>query len=690
MHERHTTLRRFPHIAFALVILVMGVAAGPVLGQEGAGTEWRSHSADNGATKYSSLDQITSANFEDLEIAWRWDTADTHLSWSTPSGPSLLPADTVFDFLEAENPERWADWDGVNRSLSRPSIRALVATPLMVDGVLYVTTALYRGAAIDARTGRTLWVHDPRAYESGSPPPLPWRHRGPAYWASGAEARLFWGTGDGYLVAVDAATGVPAADFGEGGRVDLYDGLPRATRGQLDALDLLPLGSQSPPVVVGDTVIIGSSINDRALLKEAPPGWVRAYDVRTGRHKWDFHTVPQSADEFGADTWLNDSWRYSGNTNVWSLMSADNELGLVYLPIGTATNDYYGGDRLGDNLFSESLVAVDAETGERQWHFQMVHHGLWDYDLPAAPNLMNLRVEGRDVRAVAQVSKQGFVYTFDRVTGEPIWPIEERQVATDTDLDGEVVSPTQPFPTRPAAFEYQGTSIDDLIDFTPEIRQMAIDAVDGFRIGPLFTPQVLAGTIMRPSVGGGANWSGAAADPETGLLYIPSVNTHSTIGLSPPGPGEEQATLRYLRRSLSAGPVMPRGLPLWKPPYSRMTAIDMNSGEHAWMTPLGAGDRIRNHPMLRELDLPPLGGDWGRTGPLLTRTLLIQAMVAGGSEGGPRLAAYDKVTGEEIGSLDLPSGVLGAPMTYQLEGTQYLAMTLGGEVPGLIALRLPR
>ncbi len=671
-------------------LLAVTLFSGSALAQQGAGDEWRSHSADNGATKYSSLDQITADNFEDLQIAWRWDTADTHLSWPTPGGPSLLPAETVFDFLEAENPDRWADWDGINRSRSQPSIRALVATPLMVDGVLYVTTALYRGAAIDARTGRTLWVHDPRAYESGSPPPLPWRHRGPAYWESGDEARLFWGTGDGYLVAVDAGTGVPAAEFGEGGRVDLYDGLPRATRGQLDALNLLPLGSQSPPIVVGDKVIVGSSINDRALLKEAPPGWVRAYDVRTGRHKWDFHTVPQSADEFGADTWLNDAWRYSGNTNVWSLMSADADLGYVYLPIGTATNDYYGGDRLGDNLFSESLVAVDAETGQRQWHFQMVHHGLWDYDLPAAPNLMNIQVDGRDVRAVAQVSKQGFVYTFDRVTGEPIWPIEERPVETDTNLEGEVVSPSQPFPTRPAAFEYQGTAIDDLIDFTPEIRQLAIDAVDGFRLGPLFTPQMLAGTVMRPSVGGGANWSGAAADPETGLLYIPSVNAHSTIGLSPPGPGEEQATLRYLRRSLSAGPVMPRGLPLWKPPYSRMTAIDMNSGEHAWMTPLGNGDRIRNHPLLRDLGLPPLGGDWGRTGPLLTRTLLIQALVAGGTEGGPRLVAYDKATGTEVGTLDLPSSVLGAPMTYRLGDTQYLAMTLGGQVPGLIALHLPQ
>ncbi len=672
------------------VIAACCLTAAPAAAQQGAwGGEWRSHSGDNGATKYAPIAQITADNFARLEVVWRWDTADTHLPWSTPAGTSLLPARTVFDLLEAQQPGRWADWDGNQRSLSRPSFRALVGTPLMVDEVLYLSTALYRAAAIDARTGETLWVHDPRAYESGSPPPLPWRHRGLAYWEDQDAARVFWGTGDGFLIAVDARTGLPAEEFGAGGRVDLMEGLPRATRGQLDLLNLLPIGSQSPPIVVGDTVVIGSTINDRALTKEAPPGWVRAYDVRTGRHKWDFHTVPQSPDELGADTWLNDSWRYSGNTNVWSLMSADDELGWVYLPIGTATNDYYGGARLGDNLFAESLVAVDAETGARQWHFQMVHHGLWDYDLPAAPNLIDLTVDGRQVNAVAQVSKQGFVYAFDRVTGEPIWPIEERAVPTDTDLEGEAPSATQPFPTRPAPFEYQGTSIDDLVDFTPDIRQLAVDAVRGFRLGPLFTPQMQGGTIMRPSVGGGANWSGAAVDPDTGYLYVPSVNAHSTIGLSPPQPHETQSTLGYLRRSLSAGPVMPRGLPLWKPPYSRMTAIDMNTGEHVWMTPTGTGDRIRNHPLLRDLDLPPLGGDWGRTGPLLTKTLLIQALVAGGTNGGPRLAAYDKATGAEVASLDLPAAALGAPMTYMVGRTQYIAMTVGGRVPGLIALALP-
>ncbi len=676
-----------------IVILAMAAAfafaAIPVAAQHGAANgEWRSHGGDIGGTKYSPLDQITADNFSDLEVAWHWRTVDTHLARAAGRGTSLVAADTLFDLLEAEEPDRWSSWDGVTRSSTRPSIRALVATPLMVDGVLYLSTALYRAAAIDARSGETLWVHDPRAYESGTPPPLPWRHRGVAYWENDGDARVVWGTGDGFLIAVDAQTGLPAEDFGEHGRVDLTEGLPRATRGQRDIVNLVKLSSQSPPIVVRDTVIVGSSINDRVLTKEMPPGWARAFDVRTGRHKWDFHTVPQSADEFGSDTWLDDAWRYSGNTNIWSIMSGDEELGFVYLPVGTPTNDYYGGHRLGDILFAESLVAVDVETGQRQWHFQMVHHGLWDYDNPAAPNLLDITVDGRLVRAVAQVTKQGFVYAFDRVTGEPIWPIEERPVATDTDLVGEVVSPTQPFPTRPEPFEYQGTSIDDLVDFTPEIRQMAIDAVEGFRLGPLYTPQMLAGTVMRPSVGGGANWSGAAVDPETGYLYVPSANRHSTIRLTEPEP-DEPATIRYVRRSLSAGPVMPRGLPLWKPPYTRMTAIDMSTGDHAWMTPTGDGDRIRNHPMLRDLDLPPVGGDAGSSGPLLTKTLLIHALAAGGADGGPRLVAYDKATGEERASLDLPGGALGAPMTYLLDDRQYLAITVGGEVPGLIAFSLP-
>ena len=588
-------MRQQAQVMVAVALTMSSLLAAQVDAQQGATDgEWRSYAGDTWGTKYSPLDQITADNFDSLEVAWRWRTADTHLVRTDEHGSSLVPADAVFDLLEEREPDLW---------VTRPRITRFNATPLMVGGALYVSTPLYQAAAIDARTGETLWVYDPRTYEAGTPAPAPWVHRGVAYWEHDGQARIVWGTGDGYLIAVDAETGLPAKDFGDNGRIDLTEGLPRATRGQRDNLNLLPLSSQSPPIVVRDTIIVGSSINDFSITKEMPPGFARAFDARTGRHKWDFHNVPQSADEFGVGTWLEESWRYSGNANVWSMMSADEELGYVYLPTSTPTSDYYGGHRPGDNLFAESLVCVDVETGERVWHFQMVHHGVWDYDNPTAPNLLDITVDGRRIKAVAQVTKQGFVYTFDRVTGEPIWPIEERAVPTDTDLEGEILSPTQPFPTKPRAFDNQGTSIDDLVDFTPEIRQMAVEAVDGFRLGPLYTPLSLRGTLFRPSAGGGANWSGAAVDPETGVLYIPSRNVHSVMRFRDPEPGEP-STLRYVlsRRNdafLEATnpkrrPQMPEGLPLWKPPYSRMTAIEMNEGEHIWMMPLGNGDRFRN------------------------------------------------------------------------------------------------
>ena len=362
----------------------------------------------------------------------------------TPPARGARRARELFEVLAQEEPDRWE----TELYSPRPGTSLLIATPLMVDGVLYLSTPLYQAAAVDARTGQTLWSFDPKAYESGTPAVIPWRHRGVAYWEDGGEARIVWATGDGYLVAVDAQTGRPVPDFGDGGRIDLMQGIPRASREARTVQNLLALSSQSPPIVVRDTVIVGSSMTDMILNKEMPPAWVRAYDVRTGRHKWDFHTIPNSADEYGADTWGNQSWRYSGAANVWSLMSGDDELGYVYLPTGTPTGDYYGGHRPGDNLFAESLVCVDIETGQRVWHFQGVHHGLWDYDFASAPNLMDIVVDGRPIRAVAQPSKQGFIYTFDRVTGEPVWPIEERPVPTDTDLVGEVPSPTQPFPTR--------------------------------------------------------------------------------------------------------------------------------------------------------------------------------------------------------------------------------------------------
>ena len=630
--------------------------------------EWRTYGGDLGSTKYSPLDQIDETNFDDLEIAWRWQSVDGRL-----------------------------DLDALRETQPAIGIRNLKATPLMVDGVLYISTPLYQAAAIDAATGETLWVHDPKSYLGKLSPHanvgIGFNSRGVAYWTDGQDQRVLWGTNEGYLLAVDARTGEPVSEFGDNGRVDLMDGIPRADRSTSDHRGHSWLGVASPPIIARDVVVTPTVISDFPIAKEAPPGWVKGIDVRTGETLWTFRTVPQG-DDFGSDSWLNESWRYSGNTNVWSMMSVDDELGYVYLPTGTATNDYYGGHRLGDNLFAESLVALDIETGARMWHFQMVHHGLWDYDNASAPNLLDVTVDGQPIKAVAQVTKQGFAYVLDRVTGEPVWPIEERPVPPAT-MPGDVASPTQPFPTKPPPFESQGATIDDLVDFTPEIRAMAVEVVKDFKLGPLYTPPSLPveggtqGTIQRPSIAGGANWSGAGVDPETGLLYVPSTNAFTVLSYVTPDP-EQGGNFRYAVGRLFGGaqPQMPRGLPLFKPPYSRMTAIDLNLGEHAWMVPNGNGDRIRNNPMLRDLDLPPLGGE-GQGGPVVTKTLLISALTAGGTNGSPRLVARNKTTGDEIGSVDLPGGAIGTPMTYLLDGKQYIALTVGGEIPELIALALP-
>ena len=677
--------RRVHPICWMLALATL--ATTPTLAQQGAPAngEWPTYGGDLGSTKYSPLDQIDTTNFSDLEIAWRWQSADAYVSMSTPDGGEWrASSDVIFEALNQDNPNRWRDGQS-------PYTNNLKATPLMVGGRLFINMPTSQGAAINAATGETLWVYNPKTYEAGTTTMTArWNQRGVAYWSDGTAERIFWGTSNGYLICVEAAIGRPCADFGENGRLDLTRDLPRANRGDRDWLNALLYSVQSPPLVVGDTIITPSSISSYNITREAPPGWMRGFDVQSGRTKWTFHTIPQG-DEYGNDTWGGDSWRVTGKVGVWSMMSADPDLGIVYLPTNTPAPDYYGGHRPGENLFAESVVALNIETGQREWHFQAVHHGLWDYDFPAAPNLIDIEVNGRPVKALAQVSKQGFLYVFDRVTGEPIWPIEERSVPTDTDIPGEQVWPTQPFPTRPAPFEYQGATIDDLVDFTPAIRQMAIDAVEDFQLGPLFTPQSLRGTIQRPSAGGGANWSGAGVDPETGLLYVPSVNAYSVRNYREPEPGEG-ATLNIIeaRGRGTRTPTMPQGLPLFKPPYSRMTAINLNTGDHVWMQPLGAGERVKSHPMLRDLDLPPLGGDGSRSGPLVTPTMLIYALTTGGTAGGPRLIAVDKSSGEELASVDIPRGAIGTPMTYLLEGRQYIALTIGGSpVPELIALALP-
>jgi len=407
---------------------------------------------------------------------------------------------------------------------------------------------------------------------------------------------------------------------------------------------------------------------------------VRALDVRTGKQRGIFHTIPQG-NAPGIQTWENESWRYSGNTNVWTLMSVDTELGLVYLPVGTPTNDWYGGHRLGDNLYAESLVCLNALTGEYVWHFQMVHHGLWDYDLPAAPNLVDILVEGKPIKAVAQISKQGFVYVFDRTNGKPVWPIEERPVPQST-VPGERSSPTQPFPTRPAPFAVQGITDDVLVDFTPEIHAAATAIVNQFDHGPLYTPPSLKGTINVPAWGGGANWTGAAADPHTGMLYLPSTNYAMVVKLTEPKPGSSD--MRFVRSSAVNRIEGPNRLPLLKPPYGRITAINLNTGEHQWAITHGNG--IRNKLIQAGIADPGPTGGWG-TGPLLTPSLLFLAQ---DDEGKFLLRAFDKQSGATVAELALPASPGGTPMSYTIGERQFIALATGsGKTAGLVALALP-
>ena len=637
--------------------------------------EWHAIGRDAANTKYSPLDQITADNFTDLRIAWRW----TSLSRAVAARDDRI----------------------------RPG--QFKAVPLMAGGLVYVSTALGQVAALDAGTGETVWTYDPRIYDDlDRPPNMGWHHRGVSYWEDDEsdDARIFIASHDLRLVALDARTGARYPDFGSGGYVDLTQGFDRE-------IDASRMTYSSPVAIAGDSVIVGSIVADgRITLREASPGDVRAYDARTGEMKWIFHTIPQG-DEFGADSWQNESWRYSGHSNVWSYMAVDEELGYVYLPTGTPSNDWYGGMRPGNNLFAESIVAVDAETGERMWHFQAIHHGLWDWDFPTGPNLLDIDVDGRPVKALAQVSKQGFTYVFDRVTGEPVWPIEERPVPRGN-VPGEWYSPTQPFPTKPAPFDRQGITPDDLIDFTPELRAEALEIVNSrARFGPIFSPPVVRGAevpfIQVPGAGGGANWQGSAVDVESGRLFVSSSTTLIVVEVVPFAP---PATVGYFTDPWGVGLSGPRGLPLFQPPYKRVTAIDLNTGDHAWMTPHGDGPRY--HPELRHLNLPPLGGGGGlSSGPLVTPTLLIMnhggrgfAEAAGAIEatGDPNadaarlmaastrtISAYDKDTGEHLGSLRLPGIPGGNPITYLHDGRQYLVVAVGsgGADAELIALTLP-
>jgi quinoprotein glucose dehydrogenase len=647
-----------------------------VQGQSGAvGGEWTTYGGDLGHTRYAGLTQIDASNFSDLEVAWRFKTDNL--------GP-------------------------------RPEFN-LQSTPLMVGGTLYSTGGTRRAVvALDAATGELLWVHSEDEGPRGAAAPRQLSGRGLGYWTDGREERILYVTPGYRLVALDAKTGIPIPGFGREGVVDLKQDWDQD-------VDLVAgkVGLHATPIVAGDIVLVGAAFETGANPRSRRniKGAVRAFDARTGTRLWMFNTIPQPG-EVGSETWENDSWAYTGNTGVWAQISVDLELGLAYLPVELPTHDYYGGARPGDNLFSESLVAVDLRTGERRWHFQLVHHGIWDMDIPCAPILVDIAVNGRTIKAVAQPTKQAFLYVFDRATGQPIWPIEERPVPVG-DVPGEQYSRTQPFPTRPAPYDRQGLAIDDLIDFTPELRAEAVQAIAQYRIGPVFTPPALSradgpiATLQMASQGAATNWPGGSYDPETHILYVQSQSQVATLGLVPPPPGAAPE-VRYHQGTVLSGPRQSggsgsagaaaggavttptvRGLPLVKPPYGRISAISLDTGDILWQVPHGeTPDTIRNHPALRRLDISRTGRP-GSVGTLVTRTLVVAGEPGFGptpsGERGSMLRAYDKATGAEVGAVEMSAPQTGSPMTYMLDGKQYVVVAVGGGTVSaeLLAFALP-
>ncbi|MBM3817841.1 MAG: pyrroloquinoline quinone-dependent dehydrogenase [Acidimicrobiia bacterium] len=637
--------------------------------------EWRTYGANLRSHRYAPLDQINRDNFSTLEVAWRFKT-------------------------DALGP--------------RPEFN-LQATPLMVGGVLYSTAGTRRAVvALDAATGELLWMHSLNEGPRGAAAPRQLSGRGLAYWTDGTDARIVYVTPGYQLVALDAKTGARVPGFGRQGIVDL-----KQENDQVTDPITGEIGLHATPLVAGDVIIVGAAHLPGGVPKSRAneKGFIRGYDARTGKRLWIFHTIPMRG-EYGFDTWEGDSASYTGNAGVWAQMSVDEELGLAYLPVELPTGDYFGGHRPGNGLFGESLVAVELKTGKRRWHYQLIHHGIWDYDMPCAPILADITVDGRRIKAIAQPTKQGWVYVLDRETGRPVWPFEERPVEAST-VPTEKASPTQPFVTKPPAFDRQGVSIDDLIDFTPELRAEAITLVSRYKIGPLFTPPVVStwpgplATLMLPSAGGGANWPGGALDPDTNIMYVHSTTTVTDLGLvRSDGTRSDMLYVRGTAPNPNAAPPAPgaaagggegggpglsvQGLPLIKPPYGRITAIDLNRGEIVWQIAHGeTPDNIRNHPALKGLAIPRTGRP-GRVGTLVTKSLVVAGepgfFTLPSGQRGAMLRAYDKATGAEVGAVPMPAPQTGSPMTYMLNGRQYLVLAIsGGTYSGeLVAFVAPR
>ncbi len=660
-------------------------------------TEWPTYNADLAGSRYRPLDQINASNFSKLEVAWRFKT------------------------------------DSIG---NRPEYK-LEGTPLMVNGVVYTTAGSRRAAiALDAATGELLWVHGEHEGARGAAAPRQLSGRGLAYWSDGKEERILYVTPGYRLIALDAKTGGLVTSFGKGGAVDLkleddQTMFPDLTTGEI--------GYQTAPVVAKDTIIIGAAFREGMTPKSMRnnKGYVRGFDVRTGKRLWIFHTIPMKG-EFGYDTWENGSAEYTGNTGVWTQISVDEELGLVYLPVESPTGDYYGGHRPGNNLFGESLVCVDLKTGVRKWHFQLVHHPLWDMDISSAPLLADITVDGKTIKAVAQPTKQGLLYVFDRVTGKPVWPIEERPVEKGN-TPGEWYSPTQPFPTKPPAYSRNGVTPDVLIDFTPAMHDQALTIVSKYHLGPVFTPPT-AGKVGGPlatltlgTAAGGTNWPGGSYDPETHTVYAYACNSCLVpIGLVPApkeisdmnyisgiagqqvriarGPGENSGAdsplpTRTPPAAAPAGgggggggfiPLSVQGLPLIKPPYGTISAINLDRGEIVWQVPHGdTPDAIRNNPALKGIDIGHTGQGGYNIGTLITKTLVIagdgQVTTTADHPRGAMLRAYDKATGKEVGAVFMPAPQSGSPMTYMVNGKQYIIVAVsGGAYSGeYIAYTLP-
>lgn len=582
-------------------------------------------------------------------------------------------------------------------------------------------------------------MHSEREGARGAAAPRQLSGRGLAYWTDGKEERILYVTPGYRLVALNAKTGMRVPTFGEDGIVDLKQNNDQ----QIDPMSG-EIGLHATPTVAGDVVVVGAAHRSGGVPsgRTNVKGYIRGFDVRTGKRLWIFHTIPQPG-EFGNETWLKDSWAYTGNTGAWGQISIDPELQIAYLPIESATGDYFGADRPGDNLFAESLVAVDLQTGKRKWHYQLVHHGIWDHDIPCAPILVDIRRDGKIIKAVAQPSKQAFMYVFDRVTGQPLWPIEERPVPKG-DVPGEYYAPTQPFPLngrgQPFKYDAQGFGVDDLIDFTPELRAEGMKVISRYKYGPIFTPPVVSkaegplATLTLASAGGGTNWPGGSYDPETNILYVNSQKSISQLGLVPPrdpsrndlayvvgnaltgaratggagsaaggeralAPGTPASAAPTSAAAAEGGGGAPglnvQGLPIMKPPYGQLSAIDLGKGEVIWQVAHGeTPDAVRNHPALKGLNIPRTGRP-GVVGSLTTKTLVISGEAGFGTTPtgarGAMLRAYDKATGKEVGAVYMPAPQTGSPMTYMVNGRQYIVVAVSGAGHSgeLVAFRLP-